>query len=457
MIISLLVFSCKNGKDIESATKSDLIRVRERGKIIAVTSESSINYFLYKGEPMGFQYELLKQFADYLGVKLEIKTCQNAQEQIELLKNGDCDLIADNLFQSKELFKEIDFSHQLYRSRLVIVQRNNSKPDNLKKSEYIRFPLKLGGKSIYVQKNSPDAGILRQLSGKFSDSIKVLEVEKNEDYLIRMVSEGYIDYTVCDQQIAKVFCGNLKNLDYRLTVSSRKPISWGVAKESKDLLYKLNEWLDNTQKSGQVAILFQKYFQNEKTEKISKSTLYTLTSGRVSVYDELIKEQSQKLKWDWRLLASLIYQESHFKHNVKSYAGAHGIMQLMPLTAEYYGVERNAGVGKNIKGGVKFLNYLDRQLLHRTANKEERIKFVLAAYNIGLGHVLDARRLARKHGKNPGIWDKNVRSFLIKESHSSYYKDPVVLFGYCNGLSACNYVDQVLERYHHYLNITNND
>ncbi|MCK4465604.1 MAG: transglycosylase SLT domain-containing protein, partial [Bacteroidales bacterium] len=146
-------------------------------------------------------------------------------------------------------------------------------------------------------------------------------------------------------------------------------------------------------------------------------------------------------------------QESRFKPNVKSWAGAYGLMQLMPTTSRRYDITKNSSPAENIEAGVKFLKWLDNVLEDKVSDENERRKFVLGAYNVGLGHILDARELARKYGKDPNIWDYNVSDFLLKKSDPQYFRDPVVKYGYCRGEEPFNYVKEILDRYEHYRNI----
>ena len=158
------------------------------------------------------------------------------------------------------------------------------------------------------------------------------------------------------------------------------------------------------------------------------------------------------MNWDWRLLASLVYQESQFLPYKKSWAGAVGLMQLMPKTAREFGAHDLLDPQENINAGTNYLRWL-QNYWRDIPNSGERVKFVLASYNVGTGHVQDARRLAEKYGKDPNIWEDNVAFFLLKKSQKEYYDDEVVNFGYCRGEEPIRYVDEILKRYEHYKNL----
>ncbi|HOU31042.1 MAG TPA: transglycosylase SLT domain-containing protein, partial [Bacteroidales bacterium] len=161
---------------------------------------------------------------------------------------------------------------------------------------------------------------------------------------------------------------------------------------------------------------------------------------------------SETINWDWRLLASLIYQESRFKSNAVSWAGAHGLMQVMPETGQRFGVDVTSSPENNLRGGVLYLQHIQKYFEDKIPDEGERIKFVLAAYNAGIGNVLDAMRLAEKYGRNPLLWDDNVAYFLLKKSDPEYYNDPVVKHGYCRGSEPVNFVAEILARYSEYRN-----
>ena len=138
-----------------------------------------------------------------------------------------------------------------------------------------------------------------------------------------------------------------------------------------------------------------------------------------------IKKYSEEIGWDWKLIASLMYQESRFQPNVRSWAGAFGLMQFMPATASRFGIGPNSSNEQQIRAGVKFLMWLEEKF-DNIEDRDEKIKFTLAAYNVGLGHIIDARNLAEKNGSNPDNWDNSVDNYLLSKSDTEFYNDPVV-------------------------------
>jgi len=453
----LLVFSC--GKKETAEDQTLLKKIRERGQLVAVTDYNSTNYFIYRGKPMGYQYDLLNKLADEMGVELKIKVNKDLDESFKLLNEGECDVLAFNLTITEERKKKIGFTVPHTQARQVLVQR---KPEGWRtmtqrqiNRNLIRNQLQLKGKVIWVRSNSSHAQRLKNLSQEIGGGIKIVEKDNYiEEQLISLVSKGEIDYTVCDENLAKVNSTYHPNIDVKTAISFPQNLAWGVKESADSLRLFIDGWMEDFKKTLDYALIYNKYYKNRRSATIRKSDYYTVSSGKISPYDPIIKKYSKEIDWDWRLLASLIYQESRFKPTVQSWAGAKGLMQLMPSVAERFNVQNRTNPEENIRGGVEFLEWLEQQLKKRgIKDSEERMKFILASYNVGLGHILDARRLAEKYDKNPDIWDNNVEEFILKKSNPKYYKDEVVYYGYCRGTETYNYVKQILDRYEHYKNL----
>jgi len=423
-----------------------------------VTDINSTNYFIYKGEPMGFNYELLKSFSDHIGIDLEIVTENQLERAFEMLKSGEADLLAIGLTVNSSRKKEILFTEPIDETRQVMVQR---KPGNWRSltaddldRRLIRNQLGLAKKTIYVQEGSSHVERLHTLAAEIGDSINIIEVPYESEKLIQHVANGEIDYTVCDENIALVNAKYYPGIDVSTPVSFPQSLAWGVRKKNSDaLLSELNRWIAAYKKTGSFALLHAKYFNNSRSSIIVRSDYYALNSGKVSQYDDMIRRYSASIKWDWRLLASLICQESHFNPNVESYAGAVGLMQVMPVTGRNFGIDITSSPENNMKAGIHYINWLHSIFDPKITDENERINFILASYNAGPGHVLDAMKLAEKNGMDPQKWDGNVALWLTKKSEPRYYNDIVVKNGYFRGKESVAFVAEILDRYEHYKNI----
>ncbi len=439
---------------------SDLEEIRKKGKLVVVADYNSTSYFIYRGQPMGYQYQMLQELANYLDIPLEIKVSSDIDESFNELNKGDIDLIAINLTVTADRKEKVAFTYPHTQTRQVLVQRL---PENYRllnpkqlKDSLIRNQLDLAYKTVYVQKGSVYADRLASLSNEIGAEIDIVEVPVESEQLIQMVARGEIEYTVADENVAQVNKMYYPLLDVETAVSFPQNLAWAVRKDAFELKEEIDTWLEEFRKTTRYAVIYNKYFRSHHTAKIISSDYFVLGKGKISKYDEVIKKEAERVGWDWRLLSSMIYQESRFNPNAVSWAGAYGLMQLMPVTAGRFGVNRNSSPEAQIRAGVSFIKWLDKRFEDIEA-PEERIKFVLAAYNVGKGHVDDARRLAEKYGDNPDIWNDNVEKWLLNKSQPNYYRDPVVKYGYARGTETVNYVAQVLDRFEHYKNIVNDE
>jgi membrane-bound lytic murein transglycosylase F len=458
-LITVLISCSDNpGDSGKNSVSYDLDSIRKRGKLIAVTDFNSTNYFIYKGEPMGFHYELLKSFSDHIGIDLEIITENHLEHAFGMLKSGEADLLAIDLTVNSSRKKDILFTEPIDQTRQVLIQR---KPGNWRSltvdaidRKLIRNQLGLANKTVYVQEGSSHVERLSALSGEIGDSINIIEVPYESEQLIRHVVNGEIDYTVCDENVALVNATYYPDIDVSTPVSFPQSLAWGIRKNNSDaLLRELNRWITAYKKTGSYAMLYAKYFRNSRSSIIVKSDYYTLNTGKVSEFDDMIREYSDSIKWDWRLLASLICQESRFDPDVRSWAGAYGLMQIMPVTGKSFGIDITSSPENNIKAGILYINWLHSIFDPKISDENELLYFILAAYNAGPGHVLDAMKLAEKNGMDPQKWDGNVSFWLLKKSEPRYYNDTIVKNGYFRGTESVAFVAEIIDRYEHYKNI----
>lgn len=467
-IFPALLISCKEKKTDAKQTEGqeavytepvdfDIDQIQKRGSLVAILNNSSTGYFIYRGQPMGYEYELLTRLAKELRLKLDIKLAHDIDEATYMLNAGEGDIIAFNMAVTSSKKDFIAFTEHHNEVKQVLVQRKPKNWRSMKHHEIeevlVRNLLELEGKEVHVQKNSAYAARLANLEEEIGGKIQIIENTDglNTEALIKKVAEGEIDFTVADEDVALVNATYYPIIDVRTPVSFPQKIAWATRKNAPDLLNAVNHWISSMKKDTEYYVLYNKYFKNPKaTLKRARSDYSSIVSSNISPYDHLIKKVADSLGWDWRLLAAQIYQESHFDTQAESWAGAVGLMQLLPETGEMYGISNMFDPEQSLKAGVAYLAWLDKIWTKYITDGEERIKFVLASYNAGQGHVLDARRLAQKYGKNPNKWEGNVEFFLELKSRPEYYNDPVVSSGYCRGSEPVNYVEQILSRYESY-------
>ncbi|MBY0433627.1 MAG: transporter substrate-binding domain-containing protein [Cyclobacteriaceae bacterium] len=434
----------------------DLQQIRERGFLQAIVDNNSISYFIYRGQPMGYEYELLQSLTRYLKIELKIKVISGIEQSIDLLNRGEGDLIAFPLTVTQDRTQYLSFTQAQYTTCQVLVQK---KPANWRmmpparvERTLVRNPVDLIGKEVHVMNESSFKARLQNLSQEVGGQIIIREdsATAETESLIQKVAMGEIQYTVTDQTIGMVNSIYYPNLDISTVLSLPQQIAWAVRKNSPDLLAVVNQWMEEIKRTGRAKTLFDKYFNNPRSSQIRMTSDYSSLAGnKLSPYDEEIKQEAKNLGWDWRLLASVIYQESNFQPNAESWAGAVGLMQLMPATAEEFGAVDRTNPHQSLRAGVRYLKYLDKLWSKYVSNPDERLKFVLASYNAGLSHIIDSRNLTKKYGNDPNKWD-DVESFLKQKSNPKYYRDPVAVAGYCKCEEPVNYVRDILSRYEEY-------
>lgn len=467
LLLSLLIcsISCDRKKDSgskkglkeeASVVNYDLKKIVDSGVLRVITSYSPTGYFLYKGEIMGFEYELFKRLADHLGTTLEVVIAKNVDSVVPMLNRGDGDIIALGYTITSDRKEEVSFTEPYLVTHQSLIQK---KPDNWRKmtldniKKYLATDIiDLIKDTVAVRKESSYYARVAALSRELGDTvyIKVLPGNLSDEEIIQMVSEGQIKYAVVDHNKASIHSSFFPNIDIETPVSLSQRIGWAVRKSSPELLDIINKGLVSLKRTPDYNVIYKKYFENKRQfNRRLDSEYYTGSTGKFSKYDEIVKKYSKDLGWDWILVKSLIYQESMFDGGDKSWVGASGLMQLMPATAKELGVTDPNNPDQNIKAGCKYLKRM-YSYWDQIPDSIQRIKFAMASYNCGYSHIKDAQNLAIKYGKDSLQWDEGVDQFVLNLAKPEYYNDDVVEFGYARGSEPYEYVQDIFERYKNY-------
>ncbi len=451
-------FSCQHGSDVvemeteneaETDTLTVLDHLMDKGVFVAVTNCAPFNYKMQDSHPTGFEYELLNDFCNSMGIKLELIVNDNLDTCFQMLDSCKVDVVATGLGLTKEVKNHFLATNPIILQKSVLVQRlpkgwSSMSTVNEVENQLLRSPIDLARKTIYVPKGSHAVKSLEHLSEEIGDTIFIVENDTLSSMeLVNAVHDGLIDYTVVDEYIAKVATKGMNGMDIQLEVSVEQPLGWALRRDKdSSLLIAVNNWIDNAEQKNLRRVL-NKYVTTSRSV-LSKSPEH------ISEYDAAIRKTAKHIGWDWRLLASIIYQESRFQLDLESDRGAYGLMQLMPAVMEQYGIGYDSSPEEQIAAGGKVIKFLDNALSGSVTDSVERAKFVLAGYNAGLGHVLDAQRLASKYGKNPAVWDNNVDYFILNKSKAQYYNDTCCKCGPLRGSETYRFVEEVIERFNHY-------
>ena len=474
--------------EIPDPIERDLADIVERDTLVALTTYNSTSYFLYRGSPMGYEYELLKDFADEAELTLVMQVVPR-DSILYYLNTGRGDVAASRLEPAAEDTSRFDFSEGLYTTRAVLVQQEAPLPGDVeapqatalpdaivrelradslalarRESELTPLQIRarrvsrledLDGRRVFLPEDDSYVERLVEVENQITGQIEVVEVDTTSATLIRQVAAGNIEFTAAQENVAELEAGYYGNLTLTPQIGEPHEVAWAVRENAPGLRQALDQWILENRDSGRWATLYRTYYVDRRgyRERVESEYL-TGETGRLSDYDDLLKRYAPTIGWDWRLLGAQMFQESRFEPNARSWAGAMGLLQLMPATAREVDVSDPYDPDQNVAGAVRYLEWLrETYWQERIPDEKERLKFILASYNAGSGHVMDAQRLTEKYGGDPTVWT-DVAYWLLQKSNEEYYNDPVVKYGYARGLEPVTYVSRILERFDHYSQFT---
>ena len=416
------------------ADKSALERIEETGVVTVLTRNNGHCYYSYRDAPMGFEYDLARAFAEYLGVQLNVVT-PRWEDLIESLSNGKGDFIAASMTITPSREKLVDFSNSYFDiQQYVILHKNNYR---------IKTIQDLKTKRIDVRQGTSYEERLRELNEQgFAINITLHDDTPTED-LIRMVAEKEIDITIADSNVALLNRRYYPDVRMAFPIDELQALGWAVKKGEKELLAKINQFFAKMEKGRRLAGIYRKYYSAvDIFDYLDLKKYHHRIKTRLPQYEAIIKKAAKAHGFDWRFIAAVIYQESHFDPRAQSNTGVRGIMQLTQATAKEMGIQNRIDPVKSISGGVKYLKKLyDR---HGGIRGFDRLLFTLASYNVGHGHVLDAQKIAVEKGLDPNRWSA-LEQTLPLLSHPKFYKTSN--YGYCRGIEPVRYVNRVLTYY----------
>jgi len=411
-----------------------LSRIKESGHIIVITRNNAHCWYTYRGKSMGFEYDLAKAFADYLEVDLEVKTTPWV-DMIDALNKGEGDFIAASLTVTPTREEQVDFSNEY----LSVQQRVVLHEDNYT----IKDVGNLNGKTIHIRRGTSYEERLQELKEEgFDITVKSYDDTPSEE-LITRVANKEIDITIADSNIALLNRRYYPEIKIGIPIEEPQSIAWAVKKGEKALLGAINEFFETIKANGTFRRIYDVYYRNvEIFDRFDVKKFHERIDTRLPRYEAIIKKAARKYGFDWRLIAAIMYQESHFDPEARSHRGVQGLMQLTELTAKEMGVTDRLHPHQSIMGGVKYLKKLYQR--YDEAQDLDRMLITLASYNVGPRHVSDAQRIARKKGLAPYKWS-SLEKTLPLLCYEKYMK--MSKFGYCRGTEPVRYVDRILLYY----------
>ena len=418
----------------------DWPQIKAQKNLRILTLNNPASYFMWRGELMGFDYDLMKNFCKRHRLRLQVVVKEDIDELLKALQAGEGDVIASSLTVTDDRqAKGVVFSRRYMHIREQLI--------SLAGMPSISEVEQLSGKRVAV---NPQTAFFNRLQMLKASGIDLHIIEKpgvaTESLIVGLQQRDY-DFTVADSHLVAIEQSYRGDLNVNLDLSDDVDIAWGLRADQPELLQKLNAFIKKEYRGLFYNVTFNKYFADSK--KIQRHKKHRITAaGQLSPYDKKIKQHADAYTFDWRLITAQMYQESKFNPNAKSFAGARGLMQVMPRTAQQFGFDNLFEPDNNIAAGLAYMDWLHDRF-PGSLPLDERLFFILAAYNAGAGHVRDAQVLAKRLGKDPNRWFNNVEDAMLLLAKPKYAKR--ARFGYVRGSEPVNYVRSIRDRYLGYL------
>jgi membrane-bound lytic murein transglycosylase F len=408
----------------------------EKETITILTKNSPTTYYIGKDGPTGFEYDLAQKFALYNGYEIKYKLYDSIPEILQALDNNEGDLACASIHRTDDLKEKYLFS-----SPYMTVQQQVA----CKKSR--KFPksiFDLKDFNITIVKNAGFEDRLEYLSDELDGLTWNITNKYSIEQLFQKIEQNEIECTITNSNTIKINRKFYPTVEVAFSINKPNYIGWVMKKDDRSLKIKVDDWFDEMKYSGELSEIKDKYYEHvQDFDYLDIKAFYTRIKSRLPKYIKEFKESASRYDFDWKMLATLSYQESHWNPKAKSPTGVRGIMMLTLKTAKDMRVKNRLDYRQSINGGAKYLNIL-RKNLPKTIEGDDRMRFLLASYNIGMGHVEDAMSLAKKMGVNPNTW-QGISKTLPLLSKRKYYKH--LKYGYARGYEPILYVNRIYNYY----------
>lgn len=414
----------------------DWEEIAERGTIRMITRNDPACYYIHRGNEFGFEFELLRKFAEAHGLRVEVVIPERTTDLVPKLLQGGGDVLAAAWPIAASVPAGAVSTRANRKARQVIVVRDED--------HEVNSPEQLASRTVGALPGSTHFEELKSLQETYP-ALRIANVPEtfSEEDLLACVDDGQWDAALCNSESFEI--ERMAGLRLRIAFDlGQEDLGWLVRAENSELLRRINEFLSREQKRESLVLLRRRSFHSPEHAKRMKGAFRSEETGRISPYDDLIKQAASRHNLDWRLVVALMQEESGFDNEDESGVGAVGVMQLMPATAASLGVEDPRDPRQSIEGGVKYI----RQLLDETDAKlplATRVRFALACYNVGRAHLLDAKRLATRLGLRSDRWYGNVEKAILLLERDEYARQ--ARYGYCRGSECADFVRDVEARY----------
>jgi membrane-bound lytic murein transglycosylase F len=429
----------------DDLTTGDLDSVRARGSLRVITLNNPVHYFLYRGRQMGFDYEIASLAARKLGVRLELVVPPSRDLVFQWLLEGRGDFIAATLTDTPERREFLAFSRPYLFVDEVVVRRTRT-------VDKVASPYELRGRAVHAWRSSSHhQTLLRWVPQVGPFDIEPIPEDMEYEEILDRVASGEYRLAVVDSLVLEAELPHRDDVEaaFSLSAGRPQPIAFGLRPGNPRLREFLDGFVSEIVGSLELNDARDRYFRMSRGLDRSKAR-NAPGGGRLSPYDELLRKHSKRYGLDWRLMAAQAYQESLFDPDAESWAGASGLFQLLPSTGLELGIEDLRDPEAGIQAGVRYMHQILGRLEPRVPLKH-RLRFALAAYNAGFGHLQDARRLAAEEGLDPDKWFGHTEKAMLLLSQPRYYQR--ARYGYVRGSETVRYVSEIQNRYDHYVTL----
>ncbi len=428
-------YGCSGG---ESGT---LEQIRDAGELRVLTHNSPRTYYLGPDGEKGLEYDLTRRFAEELGVDLKVKVINDFGGILEALKDGKGHLAAAGITRTSEREKRFDFgpAYQTVEQE-VICRRGRRVPGDWEDLPEIDL-LVLSGTS-YVERLKEIKQVIHDLRWEETDALSI-------EQILQRVWKGQVDCTVADSTILAMNRRYYPELVVAFPISPEQELAWALPQGSEALQKRLEGFFEGLRKNSELAGIRDRYFGHVRIfDYVDITTFQQRIRSRLPKYKPLFQRAARDFPFSWKLLAAQAYQESHWRPRARSPTGVRGMMMLTLVTARSLGIENRMDVEASVRGGARYLAKLIRQV-PESIEEPDRTWVALAAYNVGMGHIRDARRLAEREGMDPDHWN-SLKKMLPRLSQRKYYKN--LPYGYARGTEPVIYVRRIRQ----YLDVLRN-
>jgi membrane-bound lytic murein transglycosylase F len=410
-------------------------RIQKSGALRLITTRSLNNYYLYKGEPAGFEYELAREFARYLHVDLDVVT-PGWNNLLVYLDQDKGDFVGASMSVTRERVEKVEFSIPYMEVQQQVI--HHALVFGPKDIEDLSF------RTVHVRRDTSYHYRLQEIKESGIDVRYILHDNVPTEDLIAMVHDRQIKFTIADSNIARLNQRYMPDIRVGIPIQEKESIAWAVRKNDLEMLEEINRFFLYVRKTGKLKEIVNKYYGHPKKLNVSEiKTFHKRVQKHLPEYRDIIEIQSEKYGFDWRLVAAVVYQESRFDPEAKSMTQVEGLMQVTRAAASEMGFEDRLDPVQSLRAGIKYLYHMYERF-EEVEDEYQRLLFALASYNVGWGHVLDAMAIARDKGLDPRNWDSLKQTLPLLSKPEFYNKTK---HGYARGWEPVRYVERILTWY----------